>query len=132
MKVHRISEKKPIAVDAAKKQLVLRKALLRAAEAYHVSRSELCAMLGMSEASASRLYAETRSIDPNSKEGELALLFLRLYRSLSALLGGNEEQARLWLRSDHEYFQMKPIELMQHVQGLVDVVNYCDAMRGKV
>jgi len=44
-----------------------------------------------SEASVSRLQTG-RGLDPETKEGELALLFLRLYRSLDALVGGDERQ----------------------------------------
>ena len=71
------------------------------------------------------LYAET-------KEGELALLFLRLYRSLDALVGGDDEKARLWLHADNQHVGGTPSERIRTVEGLVDVVQYLDAMRGRL
>ncbi|HEX7019956.1 MAG TPA: antitoxin Xre-like helix-turn-helix domain-containing protein, partial [Gemmatimonadaceae bacterium] len=60
---------------------VLTKAVLRAATLLGLRQRELAAVIGSSEASVSRLQAG-RTLDPGSKEGELALLFLRAYRSL--------------------------------------------------
>lgn len=88
-------------------------------------------VLGTSEASVSRLSAG-RTIDPGSKEGELALLFLRLYRSLDALVGGDESRARAWLGAENEHVGGVPVERIRHVEGLVDVVQYLDALRGRL
>ena len=73
-----------------------------------------------------------RGLDPESKEGELALLFLRLYRSLDALVGGDDEKARHWLRADNHHLAAVPAERIRSVEGLVDVVQYLDAMRGRL
>ena len=54
----------------------LGKATLRASTQLGLSQKDLAAILGISEATASRL-ARGRSVDPKSKEGELALLLLR-------------------------------------------------------
>ena len=43
-------------------------------------------ILGVSPSTLSRL--DERPLDPARKEGELAVLFVRLFRSLDALLGG--------------------------------------------
>ena len=73
-----------------------------------------------------------RGIDPASKEGELALLFLRLYRSLDALVGGDDGRARAWLTAQNDHLGGVPAERLTSVQGLVDVVQYLDAMRGRL
>jgi len=73
-----------------------------------------------------------RGLDPGSKEGELALLFLRLYRSLDALVGGDDERARQWLHADNHHLAGVPAERIASVEGLVDVVQYLDAMRGRL
>lgn len=109
---------------------VLTKAALRAAEGLGLTRAELAGILGVSGASASRL-GRTRRVDPESKEGELALLFLRAYRSLDSLLGGNREATRAWLRSDNDHLGGAPLDLMARVEGLVRVASYLDAMRAK-
>jgi hypothetical protein len=91
----------------------------------------LADVLGTSEASVSRLQ-HGRGLDPDSKEGELALLFLRLYRSLDALVGGDDDKARLWLHTANDHLAGTPAERIRTVEGLVDVVQYLDAMRGRL
>jgi hypothetical protein len=110
---------------------VLTKAVLRAAARLEVRPRQLAGVLGTSEASVSRLQ-RTRAIAPESKEGELALLFLRLYRSLDALVGGDEAQAAAWLWSENAHVGGVPGERMATVEGLVDVVRYLDAVRGRL
>lgn len=110
---------------------VLTKAVLRAAELLDLRNRELALVIGSSEASVSRL-SSGRLIEPTSKEGELALLFLRLFRSLDALMGGNEAQARAWLHAENDHLGGVPAKLIQRVEGLVDVVQYVDAMRGRL
>ena len=119
----RSREPRPDAAD------VLTKALLRAADRLALRQRDLAAILGSSEASVSRLNQERR-LDPASKEGELALLFLRAYRSLDALVGGDAAAAREWLHADNTHVGGIPAERIRTVEGLVDVVRYLDAMRG--
>jgi hypothetical protein len=108
---------------------VLTKAVLRAAELLGLSSRTLSRILGVSEASVSRLVAGNRSIDPASKEGELALLLVRVYRSLDALVGTDPAQRKAWLESPNRALNGRPIELLQRTDGLVHVVAYLDAMR---
>ncbi|MGE0552540.1 MAG: antitoxin Xre/MbcA/ParS toxin-binding domain-containing protein [Gemmatimonadales bacterium] len=110
---------------------VLTKAVLRAAERLGLRNRELALILGASESSISRLGRQRR-IQPDSKEGELALLFLRLYRSLDALSGGTDASARSWLTAPNHHLGGVPAELIRRAEGLVDVVQYLDAMRGKL
>ena len=62
----------------------------------------------------------------------MALLLLRVYRGLNALVGNNHEKANLWLQHKNIYFNAMPIDHMKTIPGLVDVVSYLDAMRGKL
>lgn len=110
---------------------VLAKAVLAAAERLGLRNRQLAAVIGSSEASVSRLRF-TRGLDPEGKEGELALLFLRAYRSLDALVGGDDEKARAWLTADNDHLRGVPAERIRTVEGLVDVVQYLDAMRGRL
>ncbi len=111
---------------------VLSKAFLRASERLGLNQKEQASVLGLSGASLSRLARGERQVDANSKEGELALLFVRLYRSLDALTGGDEEKSRQWLRANNHHLSGEPSELIRRVQGLVHVVEYLDAMRGRL
>ena len=67
----------------------------------------------------------------HSKTGELALLLVRVYRSLFALFGGNLVDMQHFLRTDNRHLDAPPLSLMMQVQGLVRVVEYLDAIRGK-
>ena len=111
--------------------VVLAKATLRAAELLGMPDAHLARVIGVSAASLSRVRTAARAIDPGSKEGELALTFLRMYRSLSALLG-DTASCRGWFRSDNRHVRGVPAELVKTIGGLVHVTEYLDAMRGKV
>lgn len=108
---------------------VLTQAVLRAADLLGLSSAVLARILGVSEASVSRLASGARSVDPQSKEGEFALLLVRVYRSLDALVGTDASQRHAWLRGQNRALNGRPIDLIQRTDGLVNVVAYLDAMR---
>jgi hypothetical protein len=110
---------------------VLSKAVRAAAVRLGLKSRDLALVLGSSEASVSRL-SKGRGLDPDSKEGEIALLFLRVYRSLDALVGGDDARARQWLVAHNDHIGSVPLDRMKAVEGLVDVVHYLDAMRGRL
>ena len=111
---------------------VLTKAVSNLAKFYSLTGKDLRKIIGISESSASRISQGTKLISPHTKEGEMALLLLRVYRSLNAMVGNNHEKAKLWLNSQNKYFRNKPIEEMKTIPGLIGVLNYLDAMRGKL
>lgn len=110
---------------------VLSKAVLSVADRLGISAKQLAAIVGCSEAGVSRLK-KGRGIDPASKEGELALLLVRLYRSLNAIVGGNDEQSEKWLKAHNHHLDAVPCEKIDSVEGLINVIQYLDAMRGKI
>ena len=110
---------------------VLTKATISAADRLGLRNRQLSTVIGSSEASVSRLRSG-RGLDPATKEGELALLFLRLYRSLDALVGGDDAKARAWLHAANDHLGGVPADRIRTVEGLVDVVQYLDAMRGRL
>ena len=57
-----------------------------------------------------------RGIDPSAKEGELALLFVRMYRSLDALLGDSDTASR-WFRAENLHLGGVPAELVRKPEG---------------
>jgi hypothetical protein len=111
------------------REAVLTKSVLRAAELLGLSSAALARILGVSEASVSRLAAGARQIDPQSKEGELALLLVRVYRSLDALVGTDAAQRKAWLQGYNRALNGRPAELIERADGLVHVLAYLDAMR---
>jgi hypothetical protein len=68
----------------------------------------------------------------SDKSFELAVLLVRLFRSLDAIVGGDEATARSWLRSENAVLGAQPIEKIQTISGLVDVIAYLDARRAIV
>ena len=122
-----------VASIAPDEAAVVTKALLRAAESLGLASSDLAAIVGTSESTLSRIRNRKRGPIPlDTKEGELALLFLRVFRSLDALVGGNELHARAWLRAGNHHVGGPPLERMKTIEGLVDVAEYLDAMRGAI
>ena len=110
---------------------VLTRAVLSAADRLGLTQRHLAAILGASEATVSRLQ-RGRTIDPGTKEGELALLFLRVYRSLDTLVGGDDGKARAWLHAENDHLAGIPADRVRTVQGLVDVSQYLDGLRGRL
>jgi hypothetical protein len=109
----------------------LSKAVVRAADFLGLSQAALAEILGVSGATASRLVGGSYHLQPARKrEWEFALLFVRLYRSLGALVG-NDTDARTWLRNDNLALGAKPLELIRGAEGLVRVLHYLDASRGR-
>ena len=111
---------------------VLSKASVRAARLLALSQREIGRILGVSDATASRLFAGHYLLSrERAKEWELALLFVRLFRSLDALWG-HEATAHTWLTSNNLALAARPIDLLGSVEGLVRVVNYLDGARGRL
>ncbi len=110
---------------------VIAKAVLAVAQRLGLRDRQLAVIIGSSEASVSRLRTG-RGLEPSSKEGELALLLVRLYRGLDALVGGDDAAARAWLHAANSHLNGVPAERITTVEGLVDVVQYLDAMRGRL
>ncbi|MEO8977205.1 MAG: antitoxin Xre/MbcA/ParS toxin-binding domain-containing protein [Casimicrobiaceae bacterium] len=111
---------------------VLSRAVVRAAHLLKLTQRDVAAILGVSDATASRLYAGKYLLAPErAKEWELARLFVRFYRALDALWG-HEASAHAWLASANLALGAPPIELITTIEGLVRVIGYLDAARGRI
>jgi plasmid maintenance system antidote protein VapI len=110
----------------------LSKAVVRAATALKISQSALAEVLGISAPSVSRLVAGTYQLEEaRRKEWEMALLFVRLFRSLDAIVGPGEK-AQTWLTGENLALNARPVDLIRSAQGLVNVVEYLDLYRGRI
>jgi Antitoxin Xre/MbcA/ParS C-terminal toxin-binding domain/Antitoxin Xre-like helix-turn-helix domain len=111
---------------------VTTKAVLRAAERLDISNRVLGRILGLSEASVSRMGRGAFAVAPGDKAFELGLLFVRLFRSLDSIVGGDETVARAWLRNDNNVLGGVPLKQIETVPGLTNVLAYLDARRALV
>jgi hypothetical protein len=111
---------------------VLTRALLAAAGILGLSQKDTARIIGVSPATMSRLAAAGKGLQPHSKEGECALLLVRIFRAVDALLGGNAVQVRAWFHAPNAHLGGVPAARVQTVEGLVHVAEYLDAMRGKL
>ena len=67
-----------------------------------------------------------------SKPFELGVLLVRLFRSLDAIVGGDETVARAWLVNPNTALDARPVDKIQTIVGLTDVIAYLDARRALV
>jgi transcriptional regulator with XRE-family HTH domain len=109
--------------------VVATKAAVRAAERLGLTARVLAAVLGVSEATVSRMRRGEHALEAGSKPFELAILFVRLFRSLDAIAGGEEAVARGWMAAENTVLGGRPADLVRTVSGLVDVIAYLDARR---
>lgn len=108
-------------------EAVLAKALNNAGREMGLTQALVGAVIGKDRTALSR-----SGIDPDSKSGELALLLIRAYRSLHVLMGGDTAHMKHWMHTHNHHTGGTPAEQIQRVQGLLRVVEYLDAMRGKL
>ena len=123
---------KPRPVPAADQAAVLTKAALRAASHLGLTNKLLATVIGVSEATVSRMRSGDYTLQPGQKSFDLAVLFVRLYRSLDAIVGGDDAVAGSWLKNRNTVLDAEPIALIQTVPGLVNVIQYLDARRAVV
>jgi hypothetical protein len=119
-------------VSAPDKAAVLTKATLRAAARLGLTSKALATVIGVSEATVSRMRSGDYTLQPGQKPFELAVLFVRLYRSLDAIVGGDDAVASSWLKNRNTALDGEPLTLIQTVPGLMNVIQYLDARRAVV
>jgi hypothetical protein len=119
-------------VDAAIAERALTKATIRAADKLELTNRTLGVIIGLSEPSISRMKRGDFKLERGEKSFELSVLFVRLYRSLDAIVSGDEQVAKAWLRNNNTALRGVPAELIQSIFGLVNVIQYLDTRRAKI
>ncbi len=112
--------------EAPESKMVLATAVLNAARSMGVTQDELGDIIGKNRTTIAR------GIDPASKSGELALMLVRCYRALSVLVGGDTTEIKHWFTTPNKHVGGVPKDVAANVAGLVTVMRYLDAIRGKV
>ena len=111
---------------------VLAKAVVRAASQLNITAKVLASVLGLSEPSISRMKRGDYALEPATKPFEFAVLFVRMFRSLDAIVGGDVAVARAWLDNDNTALNGRPVDKIQSISGLMDVIAYLDARRALI
>lgn len=119
-------------VAAPGENAVVTKATLQAASKLGLTNKQLANIIGLSEATVSRMRSGGYLLRPEDKAFELAVLFVRLYRSLDAIVGGEDAVAGAWLKNHNTALDGEPIAFIQTVPGLMNVIQYLDARRAVV
>jgi len=123
---------RPSANPVADEATLLTKAVLRAADRLAIKNAVLARILGLSGPTISRMRNGKYRLDRGQKPFELAVLLIRLYRSLDGIVGGDDSVAADWLTSQNTVLDGAPLELIQSVSGLANVIHYLDARRAVV
>lgn len=111
---------------------VVTKAVVNAAEHLGLSARALGKVIGVSEPTVSRMKGGTYTLDEGSKPYELAVLVVRVFRSLDAISGGDPATMRGWMTGRNIALGDTPLNRINSVSGLVDVISYLDARRARV
>lgn len=111
---------------------MLTQAVSRIAGCWKLTNAQLGAILGLSPATTSRLRSGGFELDRSTKAFELGQYLVRLFRSLDALMGSDDDASMSWLRSANLDLGGRPIDLIRSVRGLGEVANYVDDYRAQV
>lgn len=111
---------------------VVSKAVARAAEHLGLTNVELGQTIGVSAPTVSRMKTGNYQLTPGSKPYELALLLVRLFRGLDAIMVGDQIALRSWMGTMNKALRGVPRDLVQTASGLVSAVDYVDAARARI
>jgi len=123
---------RPRANPVSDEAVLLTKAVLRAADRLAIKNAALAKILGLSGPTVSRMRNGKYRLERGQKPFELAALLVRLYRSLDGIVGGDDHVAADWLTNKNTALDGVPLELIQSVSGLANVIHYLDARRAIV
>ncbi|QCZ95487.1 MbcA/ParS/Xre antitoxin family protein [Salinimonas iocasae] len=94
---------------------------------------------GLTDAKAAAILGETHTrftlsqgFSLSSKEHEIQVLFIHLYQSLYAILGGDKAAMKHWFSTSNKHLRGIPMQLVTRITGLAEINAYLDAMRAKV
>jgi hypothetical protein len=127
-----MAQAQPRPASAADQAAVVTKATLKAATRLGLTNKLLASVIGVSEATVSRMRGGGYQLQGGQKSFELAVLLVRLYRSLDAIVGGDDAVAGAWLKNRNSALNAAPLALIQTVPGLMNVIQYLDARRAVV
>ena len=119
-------------VQSDERERIVTSALCKAVQKLEFTQSELADILGVSKSTASRIMKGTHILKEDQKEYEIAVIFLRIFRSLDAITGGEDRVNLSWMRNENMALGGVPAAMVKNLTGLMNVVTYLDAQRAKI
>lgn len=117
------------ALNINERARVMTMAVVRAASKLGLSGRDLASILGVSEPTISRMRKDEYRLEEGTKPFELGALFVRLYRSLDAITGGNENVSNAWLRNENRALGGRPLDQIKTIAGLTHGLAYLHSRR---
>lgn len=114
------------------RERIVTSALCNAVHKLKFTQTELADILGVSRSTASRIMGGTYILKKDQKEYEIAVIFLRIFRSLDAITGGDDRVNLSWMRNENLALSGVPAAMVKNLTGLINVVTYLDAQRAKI
>lgn len=114
--------------DSGSECQVLTKSILGVADQLRLESVDLAIILGLAPAQIEQMRKGSRQLDPEREEWGAALLLVRAFQALLAIVG-DVETARAWIASQNRELGLKPAAMMATRDGLVRVVSYLEASR---
>ena len=108
---------------------VVTKAYINAVKSLGLTLDQGASIIGVGR---STLLRNMGGFDKTTKQWELQILFIRFYRSLYALFGGNTDAMTHWFTHMNKHVRGIPKDMCFSISGLFSINRYLDAIRGKV
>jgi transcriptional regulator with XRE-family HTH domain len=118
-----------LAASIEERARLMTMAVVRAAEKLGLSGKDLATILGISEPTVSRMRKDDYRLEEGSKAFELGALFVRLFRSLDAITGGDTAVSNAWLRNENRALGGRPLDQIKTITGLTHGLAYLDSRR---
>lgn len=115
----------------ANAELVLASTLKNLQAQFGWSQERMASTLFVHRNQLQKLY--NYGIDPSCVQGQIAVMLIRIFRGLVALIGNDCKNLCHWLNTKNKAFNDDtPQEKLSSLEGMVSVMQYLDAMRGKI
>ena len=113
------------------KSKVLVKASWKAAEQLGLKPEQFIKILHLESVDVN-LSEATLMLDPNSKQEEIALILIRIYKAIYTLNGGDIEWIHHFLNSTNLLTGGIPMEQLKSMDGLLSVLNTVESLQQNV
>ena len=107
---------------------VLTHSALRTGALLGLSHAELARALGLDQSTVSAMEHGLAELHSDFPSGQLALTLIKIYQSLTANVGGDEQACKQWVCSHNTGLAGTPALLMQSEEGINAVLAYLQSM----